>query len=79
MRSTGQRCWVHAVVVVWGDLPARHVSNNVTFVPGAELVAWLEAQPQTMAASVRDGAYSAVAAMRPAFGVGAPEALPKVA
>jgi hypothetical protein len=35
-------CWVHAVVVVWGDMAEPHVAaRNLDWVAGPELVDWL--------------------------------------
>ena len=42
----GVRCWVHAVVVIWGDLPEDHVrTNNVDWITGRELATWLTELP----------------------------------
>jgi hypothetical protein len=39
-------CWVHAVLVVWGDLPERHVpATNLDWVAGSHLVKWLTNLP----------------------------------
>ena len=37
-------CWVHAIVVVWGDMPQSHIrSRSLDWVSGATLVEWLTA------------------------------------
>jgi hypothetical protein len=39
-------CWVHAVIVVWGDMTDRHVaSQKLDWVAGPDLVNWLCARP----------------------------------
>jgi hypothetical protein len=39
-------CWVHAVVVLWGDMPERHVpAPNLDWVAGSDLVDWLTNLP----------------------------------
>lgn len=40
------RGWVHAVVVLWGDMPQEHVrGDRVDWVSGTKLASWLVAQP----------------------------------
>jgi hypothetical protein len=39
-------CWVHAVLVVWGDMPEQHVpATNLDWVAGLNLVDWLSHLP----------------------------------
>jgi hypothetical protein len=46
LTTAESRCWVNAVLVVWGDMPEPHVaSTNLDWVAGAELVNWLNNQP----------------------------------
>jgi hypothetical protein len=57
---TKLRCFVHAVVVIWGDFPDRLVSGDrVTFVAGNELRNWLAAHDATL--SARDVSLIALA------------------
>jgi hypothetical protein len=42
----GAGCWVHAVIVVWGDMPEPHVpARSLDWVAGSGLVAWLNSRP----------------------------------
>ena len=63
LRADGMRLWVHAVVVVWGELPARHAGHNVTVVPGRELAAWLREQPTALSPALRTRAADSVGGM----------------
>lgn len=51
---TGQRTWVNAVVVFWGNFEQQVVTaDKVTYVHGDALVAWLRSQPASLPASRR--------------------------
>jgi hypothetical protein len=46
LSGAGSGCWVHAVLVVWGDMPERHVpATNLDWVAGSDLVDWLANLP----------------------------------
>lgn len=47
---TGVRCFVHAVVVIWGEFPATRVDGDrVTFVSGEALARWLASLEHSLA------------------------------
>jgi hypothetical protein len=47
--TTHLRCWVQAVVVVWGHFPeAEAQGNRVTYVSGERLESWLLEQPHRL-------------------------------
>lgn len=51
--ETRLRTWVQAVVVIWGDFPAGIVEiEQIVYVHGSRLAAWLEVQPERL--SIRD-------------------------
>jgi hypothetical protein len=43
--DAGERAWVQAVVVVWGDLDEPVESGRVAYVPGREVERWLRSRP----------------------------------
>jgi hypothetical protein len=45
-RRCGQRCWVSAVVVFWGEFPQGIVeADRITYVHGSRLLDWLGSRP----------------------------------
>jgi hypothetical protein len=68
-RELGWRApWVQAVVVVWGDFPqARHEEENVVYVRGEELYAWVEGLPEKLNAPQRAAVVAALRETRMAL------------
>ena len=53
--AVGIRVWVSAVVVIWSPFPAGAVDgDNIAFVHGDQLTAWLESRPARYEAGVID-------------------------
>lgn len=51
--------WVNAVVVLWGEFPARVAKGHkIVFVHGDELAGWLAEQPETLSVDAREAAYA---------------------
>lgn len=68
-RLGGRAPWVQAVVVVWGDFPqARHEEQDVVYVSGDELRAWLAELPSKMNAPQRAALVTALQKARGALG-----------
>ncbi|HVU76701.1 MAG TPA: nuclease-related domain-containing protein [Gaiellaceae bacterium] len=60
--------WVQAVVVVWADFPQRLVKeNDVVYIAGEDLVAWLERQPIKLKGHQRTAIISALQELRAAL------------
>lgn len=46
LTAVGARSWVHAVVVVWGDMEDPHVpARSLDWVAGSEITAWFNSRP----------------------------------
>jgi hypothetical protein len=58
---TGQPTWVHAVVALWSEFPQRVAeTNQVAFVQGRDLAAWLHGRPRQLDAAAQQAVVGAV-------------------